>query len=139
MRAIPYLRVSTDDKGQHPDRQLQVIGPWAARERVELLVVVEDEGASASTSNPFERSRFVLACELAVAAGAEAIVVATTACFTNGGAFVGESKIDAWAEIELRRRYGLRLLRADKPLSLHDTAAGNLMDACNSAAAARNL
>jgi predicted site-specific integrase-resolvase len=57
--AVPYLRVSTDDKGQDPVRQMEVIAPWAAREGIELLAAVIDEGTSASKTNPFERERFL--------------------------------------------------------------------------------
>lgn len=121
--AIPYLRVSTDDKGQRPERQLEVIRPWAAREAVELLAAVIDEGASATTTNPFERPRFIEACELALAGGAQALVVECGDRFTRQGA-----KKDGWAEEELERRYGLRLLRADKPLEQHGTLVGDTVD-----------
>jgi DNA invertase Pin-like site-specific DNA recombinase len=122
--AVPYLRVSTDDKGQRPERQLQVIEPWAARESVNLLPPVIDEGTSATSTNPFERPRFISACELAAAAGAAGIVVETADRFTRQG-----SKEDGWAEVELQRRYGLRLLRADKPLEQHGTLVGDTVDA----------
>lgn len=124
MRAVPYLRVSTDDKGQRPERQLEVVGPWAEREGVTLLDAVTDEGASATKTNPFERPRFVEACERAVAAGAAAVVVETADRFTRQG-----SKEDGWAEVELQRRYRLRLFRADKPLDQHGTLVGDTVDA----------
>jgi DNA invertase Pin-like site-specific DNA recombinase len=38
------------------------------------------------------------------------------------------AKLDAWAEVELERRYGLKLYRADKPLSQHGTMVGNVTD-----------
>jgi hypothetical protein len=63
--AVPYLRVSTDDKGQDPKRQLEVIRPWAEREGVTLLDAVLDEGTSATKTNPFERKKFLGACERA--------------------------------------------------------------------------
>ena len=123
--AIPYLRVSTDDRGQDPERQLEVIRPlWAAREEVTLLDAEIDEGASATKTNPFERPRFIAACERAKAGGATAIVVEVADRFCRQGA-----KEDGWAEIELRRRYGLRLLRADKPLDQHGTLVGDVGDA----------
>jgi DNA invertase Pin-like site-specific DNA recombinase len=122
--AVPYLRVSTDDKGQDPQRQLIVIEPWAQREGVALLDAEIDEGTSASKTNPFERPRFVVACERAMAAGADAIVVECSDRFSRQG-----SKLDAWAEIEVERRYRLRVLRADKTLVAHDTMVGNVGDA----------
>jgi DNA invertase Pin-like site-specific DNA recombinase len=122
--AIPYLRVSTDDKGQNPRRQLEVIEPWAEREGVELLEPVIDEGSSASKLSPFERPRFVKACELARNHRAMAIIVECADRFSRQG-----QKKDGWAEEELGRRFGLRLLRADKPLEQHGTLAGDLGDA----------
>jgi DNA invertase Pin-like site-specific DNA recombinase len=53
--ALPYLRVSTDDRGQDAERQLEVIRPWAAREGVTLLDAVPDEGTSASKTDPRRR------------------------------------------------------------------------------------
>jgi DNA invertase Pin-like site-specific DNA recombinase len=121
--AVPYLRCSTDDRGQDPARQLEVIRPWAERESVTLLDPVIDEGTSAMKTDPFERLRFVEACERAKAAGAEAIVVECTDRFSRQGA-----KIDAWAEVELERRFGLKLYRADKPLAQHGSMVGNVTD-----------
>jgi DNA invertase Pin-like site-specific DNA recombinase len=121
--ALPYLRVSTDDRGQDAERQLEVIRPWAAHERVTLLDAVPDEGTSASKTDPFGRPRFVEACERAKALGAIAIVVECSDRFSRQGA-----KLDAWAEVELERRYGLRLLRADKLLSDHGSMTAAVTD-----------
>jgi DNA invertase Pin-like site-specific DNA recombinase len=121
--AVPYLRCSTDDRGQDPERQLEVIQPWAAREGVSLLDAVIDEGTSASKTDPFERPKFVEACERAKAAGAHAIVVECSDRFSRQG-----SKRDSWAEVELERRYGLRLLRADKSVEQHDSMVGAVTD-----------
>ncbi len=122
--AVAYLRVSTDDKGQDPERQLVTIRPWCAREGVELLDTIPDEGTSASSTNPFDRKKFLAACERAKALGATAIVVEIGDRFTRQG-----SKEDAWAEVELRRRYGLALFRCDKALAQHGTMIGNTVDA----------
>jgi len=124
--AVPYLRCSTADRGQDPERQMMVIGPWAEREGVALLEPEIDEGTSATKTDPFERERFIEACDRAKAAGAFAIVVECSDRFSRQGA-----KLDAWAEVELERRYGLRLFRADKPLDQHDTMAGNVSDSMN--------
>ena len=122
--AVPYCRTSTDDRGQVPERQMEIIRPWAEREGVTLLDPEIDEGTSASKTNPFDRKKFLAACERAKAAGADAIVVECSDRFSREG-----SKVDAWAEVELERRFGLRLLRADKPLAQHDTMVGNVGDA----------
>jgi DNA invertase Pin-like site-specific DNA recombinase len=124
LKAIPYLRVSTDNKGQDPTRQMEVIGPWAMREAVEVTQAIVDDGTSASKTNPFERPVFLKACKAAKDSGAEGIVVETADRFTRQG-----SKEDGWAEIELWRRYGLKLFRADKALKEHGTFTGDLMDA----------
>jgi DNA invertase Pin-like site-specific DNA recombinase len=121
--AIPYLRVSTDDKGQDPGRQMEVIRPWADREGVTLLEAVIDEGTSASKTDPFERPKFLAACERARTAGASALVVECSDRFSRQG-----SKLDSWAEVELERRYGLALLRADKSLEQHGSMVGAVTD-----------
>jgi len=119
--ALPYLRTSTDDKGQDPQRQMEVIRPWAQRERVTLLEPVVDDGTSASTTGPLDRPAFVRACEQAKAAGAAAIVVECADRFTRQG-----SELDAWARVEVRRRYGLEVYGANRALALHGTTAGNV-------------
>jgi DNA invertase Pin-like site-specific DNA recombinase len=121
--AVPYLRTSTDDKGQVPGRQLEVIEPWAHREGVGLLDAVVDEGSSASKLNPFERPKFIEACKRAVAGGAVAIVVECTDRFSRQG-----SKIDGWAEVELDRRFNLKLYRADKTVDEHGSLTGDMAD-----------
>ncbi len=121
--AISYLRVSTDDKGQDPERQLEIIRPWAKREGVTLLDAVIDEGTSASKTDPFERPKFLTACERARTAGASAIVVECSDRFSRQG-----SKLDSWAEVELERRYGLALLRCDKSVEQHGSMVGAVTD-----------
>lgn len=120
---VPYLRTSTDDRGQVPERQLEVIGPWAHREGLVLLDAVIDEGSSASKLNPFERPKFIEACKSAVAEGAVGIVVECTDRFSRQG-----SKIDGWAEVELERRYNLKLFRADKTVDEHGSLTGDMAD-----------
>ena len=122
-RAVAYVRVSTDDRGQDPARQLEVIRPWCEREGVLLLDVITDEGTSASKTDPFERKKFLAACARAKAIGATALVVECSDRFSRQG-----SKIDAWAEVQLERVHGLRLLRADKTLAAHGSMIGNVGD-----------
>jgi len=122
-RAVPYCRTSTDDRGQDPGRQLEIIGPWAEREGVILLEPVIDEGTSATKTNPFEREQFIEACDRAKAAGAVAVVVECGDRFTRQG-----SRKAAWAEEELELQYGLQLWRADKPLAQHGTMMAAVTD-----------
>ncbi len=73
-KAVPYLRVSTDDKDQDPRRQLDSITTWAARNHVQLLEAVQDVGTSASKTEPMQRPAFLEALERAKAAGAGVVV-----------------------------------------------------------------
>ena len=114
---------ATDDRGQEPLRQLDVIRPWAAREGVVLLDPEIDQGTSASQTNPLERPRFVAACERAKAAGADAIVVEVGDRFGRRG-----SMESAWAEYEMGLRYGLKLWRSDKALAQHGTMVARVTD-----------
>jgi DNA invertase Pin-like site-specific DNA recombinase len=122
-KAVPYYRTSTDDKDQDPLRQAEIVEPWAAHEGVALLEPEIDEGTSASKTNPLDRKRFIAACERAKAAGADGIVVECSDRFSRQG-----SKLDAWSEVEVERRFGLKVFRADKPLAQHGTMVGNVTD-----------
>lgn len=62
MRLVGYLRVSTDDKGQDPDRQRDVIQKWADANKHTVLAWVKDEGTSGATS-PFQRQAVLEAIE----------------------------------------------------------------------------
>lgn len=122
LKAVPYLRVSTDDKGQDPLRQLDLIRQWCQREGPTLLPEVVDEGTSAFKVNPFDRPMFVRAIERAKEAGAEAIIVETADRFTRMGAdeFVyGRMKLDI--------EYGLKLWMADIPYAEQGLITGQLI------------
>lgn len=122
LKAIPYLRVSTDDKGQDPDRQMVTITPWADREGITLLEPVVDEGTSAFKTDPFDRKRFMEAVLKAKAAGAAAIVVETADRFSRMG-----SDEFVYARFRLGKDYDLKLWLADLPLKSQDSAMGRLM------------
>lgn len=80
----PYLRVSTDDKGQDPKRQSDLIQAWATRERVRLMPPIEDN-ISADKTDPFERDAFMHAIEEARDKGADGILIETTDRLTRRG------------------------------------------------------
>lgn len=122
MRMVPYIRTSTDDKGQDPERQMVMIRHWAHREDVQLLEAFIDEGTSATKTNPLERPKFQAACEAARAARAAGIVIETDDRFSRQG-----TKLAGWAETEMELVYGIKLYRADIPLAQHDELAGDLM------------
>lgn len=104
---VRYVRVSTDDKGQNPERQVELLDAWGAQHDVHAVGTVIDEGTSASKTNPFERPAFMVALQRAKDAGADLLVV-NLSRFTRQGA-----EEDAWAKVELRRTHGVRLFVAD--------------------------
>lgn len=105
--AQPYLRTSTDDKGQDPARQMTAIGAWAKSTEHLLLEPVVDEGTSGALT-PFERPAFMLALNRAKAAGA-CLVVETPDRFTREG-----SEVCSWVKMELKFRHGTELRFADE-------------------------
>lgn len=107
MAVVRYVRVSTDDRGQNPERQVQLLDAWGEAHAATAVGTVVDEGTSASKTNPFERPAFMRALEQAKAAGADILVVSVSR-FTRQGA-----EEDAWAKVELRRTHGVRLLVAE--------------------------
>jgi DNA invertase Pin-like site-specific DNA recombinase len=121
--AVPYLRTSTDDKDQDPLRQLSSIQAWAAREHVQLLPHVIDEGSSAFKIGPFDRPRFMEAVTRAQAANAGGILVETVDRFTR------PQDVDdfVYARMRLKREYGLSLWFADVPLKDTDEFTGRIM------------
>ena len=97
-KAVLYLRVSTEDKNQNPERQRSDLLAWCQGEGVEAVGVVVDEGTSATKTNPFERPRFLDAMQIAQEHGA-AILVLTHDRFTRQG-----SDEAAWARVEMKRQ-----------------------------------
>ena len=49
MKLAAYLRVSTDDKGQDPERQADIIRAWATKNGHEISAFYKDEGTSGGT------------------------------------------------------------------------------------------
>lgn len=84
MRLIGYCRVSTDDKGQDPDRQKDVIQAWADREKHTVLGWVKDEGTSGA-KDPFQRQAVLEAIEMCQDLKADGIVVEAVDRWTRGG------------------------------------------------------
>lgn len=97
-KAVLYLRVSTDDKNQNPERQRSDLETWCEKHGVSVVGSVVDEGTSATKTNPFERPAFLEAVESAQKEGA-AILVLTHNRFTRQG-----SDEAAWARVELKRQ-----------------------------------
>lgn len=96
-KAVLYLRVSTDDKNQNPERQRSDLTKWCEKHGVQICGSAVEE-ISATKTNPFERPAFRAAVELAKQHQA-AILVLTHNRFTRQG-----SDEAAWARVELKRQ-----------------------------------
>lgn len=109
MRLIGYLRVSTDDKGQNPERQKDVIQAWAKANGHQIPAWVYDEGTSGET-DPLKRQYGLEAIEEAKTHGCEGIVAESVDRWTRAGP-------DALAvsRFFLRIDHGLRLVLANTP------------------------
>lgn len=121
MKAQPYLRTSTDDKGQDPLRQMERIGAWAKTERVQLLEPVADDGTSGSVE-PLDRPKFLEAVAKAKAAGAKAIIVEAQDRFTRQG--IKRFYVSVY---RLEQDHGLKLLTADQPRDQQESFVGEVM------------
>ena len=112
MKVVAYLRVSTDDKGQDPGRQRDIIQGWAIREGHEVVAWVSDEGTSGDIT-PMQRQKVREAIQEAEEHGAEAIVVEAVDRWTRRGIkdFFG-------TQFLLEANHGLSLLSATTPPGL---------------------
>lgn len=127
-RVQPYLRVSTDNRGQDPIRQMNRIEPWASREGAECLPPVIDEGTSATHTRPFDRPAFLQAVHQAKAAAARGIIVEEVDRFTRKG-----TKAYFAAQARLEDEHGLKLYTADVDLKLQESTMGDLYGAMKAA------
>lgn len=114
-RVVGYLRVSTDDKGQDPGRQRDVIQRWADRTDAhgnptcEVVAWVTDEGTSGAT-DPFQRQMVREALELAERFKADGIAVESVDRWTRSG-----TQALAMSEFFLNLDHKLSLEIADLP------------------------
>lgn len=115
MKLVGYLRVSTDDKGQDPLRQRDVIQRWAdatlpdGTTRHQIVAWVVDEGTSGGT-DPFQRQMVRQAIELAETHGATGIAVEAIDRWTRDG-----TRALALSEFFLDLDHHLTLEIADLP------------------------
>lgn len=84
LKLVGYCRVSTDDKGQNPERQADILKAWAARNGHELVHIVKDEGTSGGVS-PLDRAMVQEAIRAAGRLGADGLVVESVDRWTRGG------------------------------------------------------
>lgn len=113
-KAVLYLRVSTDDKGQNPERQKDLLESWCKDQGVQLLGIFTDVGTSATKTNPFERPVFLEALRVAQLERA-AILVEKHDRFTRQG-----SHEYGWAITELKRN--------EVPVDLWIASKGSIED-----------
>lgn len=116
MRLVAYCRVSTDDKGQNPERQADLLKAWAARGSHELVAVIKDEGTSGAVS-PLERVWVSQAIKKAKELNADGILVESVDRWTRKGPL---DFFQSSADIELR--HGLKLHLADVPQGMDGMA-----------------
>lgn len=112
MKFIGYLRTSTDDKGQDPLRQLDVLTPWVKAGNHEMPTYVVDEGTSGA-KDPFQRQFFRQAIALAEQHKADGILVEAIDRATRGG-------VEAFMVLKsnLRLDYDLTIKTATTPPGL---------------------
>lgn len=129
IRLVPYLRVSTDDKGQDPERQLDLIKSWAARENIVLGNVFRDVGVSGD-SDPLERQGFKDAMEEASDKGFSGLVVEAPDRLTRGG--VPAFWVASW---RLENEHKLKVYAADQGFAEQSSMAGVLFSTIKAAMA----
>lgn len=130
--AVAYLRVSTDEERQDPERQLQAIEEWCDRERVELVDSVSEAASSKEQPNPLERNGFQRAVEAAHSHEADAIIVEQRDRFSRD-----EARLVVHYSVLLEERHGLNLWVASRPLEAQDKLVGSILDTAESAMAHR--
>src|ERR1041385_8014302 len=107
MNLIAYLRVSTDDKGQDPDRQKRAMEARAAKDGHTVVAWVEDVGTSGGVP-ALDRPKVKEAVRLAAEHGAGAIIVEAVDRWTRSG--WQDVGVSMW---RLRTENDLGLLFAD--------------------------
>lgn len=116
MKLIGYCRVSTDDKGQNPERQKDVLAAMAARDGHEIAAWVMDEGTSGGVS-PLQRIQVGLAVKKAKECDADGLLVESVDRWTRRGV---HDFCQSSADLELR--HGLKLVLADVPQGMDGMA-----------------
>lgn len=112
LRLVGYLRVSTDDKNQDPERQQEVIEAWARQRGHAIVAWIADEGTS-GTVNPFRRQHFLEAVQVAHDMEADGLAVEDVDRWTRGG--VEDWAVSKW---RLRHEHGLVIKHTKAPAGL---------------------
>jgi putative DNA-invertase from lambdoid prophage Rac len=112
LRLVAYCRVSTDDQGQNPERQRDLLVGFAARQGHEIVAWVIDEGTSGGVP-PMDRVLVQEAIRTANRANADGILVESVDRWTRVGPL---DFFQSSANLELRHK--LRLVLADEPTGM---------------------
>lgn len=112
-KVVAYVRVSTDDQDQRPERQVDFLTPWAAEHGIEIVGWVIDEGTSAYKVPPLQRQKIREAIRIANTEKAGAILVEDLDRFCRGG-----NKELAVAEVRLDLEFGLDVIYAKMPTGI---------------------
>lgn len=116
---VPYYRVSTDDKGQDPERQRIACEPWAEREGFHLLPPTLDIGTSASKIPALHRPLFHEVCQRAQASKAAGIIMETPDRFSRF-----DPDLAIWEKVEVERKFNVRLYFACMSREMQETPMG---------------
>lgn len=130
--AVAYLRVSTDETRQDPERQRTAIDAWCENENVDLVDTVSEEASSKKQPNPLDREGFRDAIEAATELEADAIVVEDRDRFSRD-----EARRVVYYQVLLEEQHGLDLWVASRPLDAQDKLVGSILDTAESAMAHR--
>lgn len=109
LRLVAYCRVSTDDKGQNPERQRDLLLGAATRRGDEIVAWFMDEGTSGGVP-PMERVQVIQAIKKAKELGADGILVESVDRWTRVGPL---DFFQSSATLQLRHK--LELIVADEP------------------------
>lgn len=116
MKLVLYCRVSTDDKGQNPERQVDVLKSWVQRGGHEVAGTIKDEGTSGGVP-PLDRVWVQQAIREANAGNADGILVESVDRWTRRGV---HDFFESSTALELR--HGLKLYLADVPQGMDGMA-----------------
>ena len=134
MKAVAYIRVSTEEqgKGDGPAGQRRSIQAWAKANNVTITEWIEDHGTSGSVS-PLQRQKVLEAIKRAKETQSEGIVVDKADRWTRGGLEDG-----VLSRAQLAKDHRLNLHICDMPFGL-DQLVGQIVLAIRDAMAAEWL
>ncbi len=116
-RVVVYQRVSTDDRDQKPERQVQALKRWADQNGAEITGWVVDEGTSARKVSPLQRQKVYEAIRLAKKTGATALLVEHLDRWCRTG-----NRDLAATDFLMEHEHGLDVVMVDMPEGLEGMA-----------------